>query len=52
LNDRFGLSWQVTPTRPAELLADPDYDRSRRVFAAVMPMKKTDFAALEAAHGG
>src|SRR5258707_157751 len=30
LKDRWGLSWQVTPTRLPELLADPDPGRARR----------------------
>ena len=47
--DRFGLSWQVTPRRLTELMADPDKTRSKRVFTAMMGMKKIDIAALETA---
>ena len=47
--DRFGLSWQVTPRRLTELMADPDRARSKRVFDAMMTMKKIDIAALNAA---
>ena len=47
--DRFGLSWQVTPRRLTELMADPDKTRSKRVFTAMMGIKKIDIAALETA---
>ncbi len=30
LKDRFGVSWQILPSRLAELLSDPDPDRSAR----------------------
>src|SRR5919106_6492057 len=40
LKDRWGLSWQVTPTRMYELLNDADPDRSRRAMQAMMTMVK------------
>ena len=49
LKDRFGLSWQVVAPRLAELLGDPDPDRSRRAFEAMYPMSKIDLATIEAA---
>lgn len=53
LKDRYGLSWQVVPTRLIELLGDPDPGRSQRAVAAMMAMKKIDIAAVErAADGG
>ncbi|HVF76317.1 MAG TPA: VOC family protein [Acidimicrobiales bacterium] len=52
LKDRFGLSWQVIPTRLHELLGDPDPDRSYRATQAMLQMKKIDIAALEAAAAG
>ena len=30
LKDRWGLSWQITPRRLLELIADPDKDRAPR----------------------
>src|SRR5512146_1482315 len=30
VTDRYGLSWQIVPTRLRELLADPDPERARR----------------------
>jgi len=53
LKDRYGVSWQVTPTALYELLADPDKGRSQRARAAMLKMGKIDIAALyEAADAG
>jgi predicted 3-demethylubiquinone-9 3-methyltransferase (glyoxalase superfamily) len=52
LKDKFGLSWQVVPSRLPEMLMDPDTIKSQRVFAAVMDMKKLDIAGLERAFAG
>jgi predicted 3-demethylubiquinone-9 3-methyltransferase (glyoxalase superfamily) len=49
LKDRFGVSWQIVPTALAELLTDPDPERSRRAMTAMLGMKKLDIAALRAA---
>ena len=49
LKDRFGLSWQIIPKRLPELLGDPDREKSQRVMAAMLEMKKIDVAALERA---
>lgn len=50
--DRYGLSWQVTPTGMDELFADADKDRAKRAMEAMFGMKKIDIAALEAAADG
>jgi predicted 3-demethylubiquinone-9 3-methyltransferase (glyoxalase superfamily) len=47
--DKFGLSWQIVPTRLPELLADPDRDKAQRVMAAMLQMRKIDVDALEGA---
>jgi predicted 3-demethylubiquinone-9 3-methyltransferase (glyoxalase superfamily) len=52
LKDRFGVSWQVVPTRLYELLADPNPERARRATAALLAMKKLDIAELERAAAG
>ena len=52
LKDKFGLSWQVTPSKIGAWLSDPDQKKSARVFAAVMTMEKLDIAALERAFAG
>lgn len=50
LTDKYGLSWQVTPTALAELTADPE--RTERVMNALMRMGKLDIAALKRAYAG
>ncbi len=50
--DRFGLSWQITPTRLMELVSESDPVKSRAAFEAMMQMKKIDIAALDAAVEG
>jgi len=49
LKDRFGLSWQIVPTRLYELLSDPDPARAQAATAAMMRMQKIVIADLEAA---
>ncbi len=52
LKDRFGLSWQITPSVLSRMLADPDPEKSQRVTKAFLQMKKFDIAALERAYEG
>jgi predicted 3-demethylubiquinone-9 3-methyltransferase (glyoxalase superfamily) len=52
LKDRFGVSWQIVPTALPKLLGDPDPERSQRVMAAMLNMKKIEIAELEAAADG
>ncbi|KQO65106.1 VOC family protein [Curtobacterium sp. Leaf261] len=52
LRDRWGVAWQITPTRMSELLSDPDPERAARTMTAMMDMVKLDIAALEAAADG
>lgn len=52
LRDRWGLSWQIAPTRLGELMSDPDQDKVRRVTEAMLKMVKLDIAPLEAAAAG
>ncbi len=49
LKDRYGVSWQIVPTRLMELLGDPDTERSQGAMRAMLEMKKIDIAALEQA---
>ncbi len=49
LKDRWGLSWQIVPTRLMELLFDPDGARARRAMEAMMTMVKIDIAEVERA---
>ncbi|MNC96498.1 hypothetical protein D3C83_138800 [compost metagenome] len=44
LEDRFGVSWQVTPTILAELMRDPE--KAPKAMEAFMPMKKLDIETI------
>ncbi len=52
LQDRYGFSWQVIPTALPRLLSDPDKEKSDRVMASMMQMKKIDIARLQRAYEG
>jgi predicted 3-demethylubiquinone-9 3-methyltransferase (glyoxalase superfamily) len=52
LKDRWGMSWQITPKRLLELMADPDGDRARRAMEAMLQMRKIDIKAVERAADG
>lgn len=52
VKDKFGLSWQIVPTRLGDLMTDPDSERAGRAMRAMLGMKKLDIAALEAAADG
>jgi len=52
INDRFGLSWQITPRRLTEMMTSPDQAASARAMEAMMGMVKIDVAALERAFAG
>ena len=52
LKDRYGLYWQIVPSRLGEMMSDPDRARAKRVAEAMLAMQKFDIAALEAAHAG
>ena len=49
LKDRYGVSWQIIPTALPDLLGDPDPERSQRVMAAMLKMKKIEVDELERA---
>ena len=49
LKDRFGLSWQVTPSGMDEFFDSADPEAATRAMEAMFGMKKLDLAALRAA---
>ncbi len=49
--DKWGISWQITPRALTDALAAGG-EVAKRAFAAMMPMKKVDVAAIEAAVRG
>ena len=52
LKDRYGVSWQIVPTRMDEMLKDKDPEKLARVTEAFLKMKKFDIAKLEEAYEG
>ena len=47
--DKFGVSWQITPTAMDEMMAKGSPEQIARVTQAFLPMKKFDIAALQKA---
>ena len=52
LKDKFGLSWQITPTILGKLMADKDPEKSKRVMEAMLKMDKIDIESLQRASEG
>ena len=52
LKDRFGVSWQVTPTVLPQMLQDKDPEKAKRVMAAMLQMKKINIDGLKRAYEG
>jgi len=51
LKDKFGLSWQITPTVLIDMLNDKDPKKSERVMKAMLQMQKLDIKTLKDAYG-
>jgi len=52
LQDRYGLSWQVTPAILIQYIQDKDPARAKRVMEAMMKMVKLDITAIQQAYDG
>ncbi|MBN8821884.1 MULTISPECIES: VOC family protein [unclassified Spirosoma] len=52
LKDRFGVSWQIVPSKLGQLLGDKDPEKAKRVMQAMLKMNKLDIATLEQAYAG
>ena len=50
--DKWGLSWQITPRVLTDAMTGPDRAAAKRVFEAMMTMRKIDVAKIEAARRG
>lgn len=50
LKDKFGVSWQVTPTLLYDMLHDPDRAKSQQATKAMFQMKKFDIETLKRAY--
>jgi predicted 3-demethylubiquinone-9 3-methyltransferase (glyoxalase superfamily) len=52
LKDKFGVSWQITPTVLIDMLHDKDAEKSERVMKAMLQMQKIDIKTLKDAYAG
>ena len=52
IKDRFGLSWQITPRVLMDGISDADPAKAKRIFEAMMEMKRIDIATIERAARG
>lgn len=52
MKDKYGLCWQIVPTRFFEMIADPDPQKAAAVTQVMFGMTKFDVAALEKAYAG
>jgi predicted 3-demethylubiquinone-9 3-methyltransferase (glyoxalase superfamily) len=52
LKDKYGLSWQITPTILIELMSSNDAKQNERVMQAMMKMVKIDIETIKRAAAG
>jgi predicted 3-demethylubiquinone-9 3-methyltransferase (glyoxalase superfamily) len=52
LKDKFGLSWQIVPSRMDEMMSSGTPEQTRRVVKAFLSMKKFNISELEKAFKG
>ena len=52
LEDKYGLSWQITSTALLEAINDSDKAKAKRAMGAMLKMKKIDIAEVKRAAEG
>lgn len=52
ITDKFGFTWQITPSILLPMMQDKDSARAARVAQAMFPMVKLDIATLKRAYDG
>jgi predicted 3-demethylubiquinone-9 3-methyltransferase (glyoxalase superfamily) len=52
LKDKFGVSWQIVPTKLGELIGSPDKEKAGRAMQAMLKMKKIIITDLQKAYDG
>ena len=50
LKDKFGVSWQITPTVLIDMLHDKNVEKAEHVMHAMLQMKKIDIKTLKKAY--
>ncbi len=52
LKDKYGLSWQISPTAMEQMMDEGNREQINRITQAFLPMKKLDIATLQEAYEG
>lgn len=52
MKDKFGVSWQASPTRMEEMMREGTQEQIDRITQAFLPMKRFDLETLERAYQG
>jgi predicted 3-demethylubiquinone-9 3-methyltransferase (glyoxalase superfamily) len=52
LKDKYGLSWQIIPTALGKAMSDPDPEKSKAVFQAMLKMNKIVIEDLKKVYDG
>jgi predicted 3-demethylubiquinone-9 3-methyltransferase (glyoxalase superfamily) len=52
IKDKFGLTWQIVPTKLGAMLKDKDPVRAQRVTSAMLQMVKLDIVELQRVYDG
>lgn len=52
LKDKYGVSWQVIPSKLIDMVSDPDPEKAARTTKAMLSMGKIDLPELEKAYAG
>ena len=52
LKDKYGVSWQITPTALDKMIADKEPAKAKRAMKAMLQMKKLDIKKLQEAFDG
>ncbi|MGK6350668.1 VOC family protein [Parapedobacter sp. DT-150] len=50
IKDKYGLSWQITPTEMGQMMRNGTPEQIDRIVQAFMPMKKLDISKLKEAY--
>lgn len=52
ITDKYGVTWQVTPSNMDKIMGGPDAEGRKRAIAAMLQMIKLDMNVLQAAYDG
>ena len=52
LKDKYGISWQITPTQLIDIVTGKDRAKSARAFQAMLQMDKIDLKKIQRAAAG